>query len=78
MADTPLSLRLLHRLDALGLAYGREDSFKIGPRRLVAERILVGVDTARANRIGRSEPHTSRSSSSTRSKPSGRAFDLGL
>ena len=48
MADTLLSLRLLHRLDALGLAYGREDSFKIGPRRLIAERILIGVDTARA------------------------------
>ncbi len=42
-----LSLSLLQRLDGLGVTYGREDSFKIGPRRLIARRILVGVDTAR-------------------------------
>lgn len=38
-----LSQRLLQYLAASGLAYGREDAFKMGPGRLLADRLLVGL-----------------------------------
>jgi hypothetical protein len=36
--------RLLQRLKALGIAYGREDSFKLAHRQLFQDRVLIGID----------------------------------
>ena len=41
----PLRL-LLHRIKTLGVPYGREDSFKLTPRRLLQDRVLIGIRTA--------------------------------
>jgi hypothetical protein len=41
-----LAQEVVHRLQTLGLLWGREDSFKLGPRRLLADRMLVGVQAA--------------------------------
>jgi hypothetical protein len=38
--------RLLQRLKALGIAYGREDSFKLAHRQLFQDRVLIGIDIA--------------------------------
>ncbi len=38
---------LLARLDAQCIHYGREDSFKLVPGRILADRVLIGVETAR-------------------------------
>jgi hypothetical protein len=45
--DHNLALRLVGRLDALAIPYGREDSFKLGRQRLLADRVLIGVDSTR-------------------------------
>lgn len=37
---------LLRSLGALGIAYGREDSFKLTPRQLLHDRVLIGIDIA--------------------------------
>lgn len=49
--DGGLSLagRLLHAIGALGLEYGREDAFKMVPGRLIADRLLVGVQARTAS-----------------------------
>lgn len=44
--DQNHALRLVGRLDALAIPYGREDSFKLGPGRLLPGRVLIGVDAA--------------------------------
>jgi hypothetical protein len=36
----------LARLASLGVRYGREDSFKLGPGRVIGSRVLVGIETA--------------------------------
>lgn len=33
----------LQRINALGLSYGREDSFKLTHRQLFADRVLIGI-----------------------------------
>lgn len=38
--------RLLKRIKLLGLPFGREDSFKMGPGRMSRNRILIGLDSA--------------------------------
>ncbi len=37
---------LLERISLLGLPYGREDSFKMGPGRMSQDRILIGLESA--------------------------------
>lgn len=38
--------RLLARLEASGVRYGREDAFKLGRRRVIGARVLIGVESA--------------------------------
>ncbi|MES2015487.1 MAG: hypothetical protein V4484_03245 [Pseudomonadota bacterium] len=40
-----MQAQLITRLESLHAHYGREDSFKLGPRTIIAERILIGVNT---------------------------------
>lgn len=42
-ADVPGGQDLLRRLDAAGLPYGQELSFKLGPGRCIPDRLLVGI-----------------------------------
>jgi len=44
-ADSPVT-RLIASLEADGVRYGREDSFKLGYRRLIGGRVLIGVESA--------------------------------
>lgn len=37
---------LLDRLRALGVSYGREDSFKLTHQQLIPDRVLIGIDIA--------------------------------
>lgn len=47
MTTTAPGQSLLELVDARGLAYGREDSFKMAKGSLLAERFLLGIRTAR-------------------------------
>jgi hypothetical protein len=44
--STPAWRTLLARIEAAGLPYGREQSFKLVPGALLADRLLVGVPTS--------------------------------
>ncbi|MDI1243850.1 MAG: hypothetical protein PSV24_00425 [Rhodoferax sp.] len=37
---------ILNRINALGISYGREDSFKLTHRQLIQNRVLIGIDIA--------------------------------
>lgn len=43
--STPRQL-LLQRINALDIAYGREDSFKLTRQQLIPDRVLIGIDSA--------------------------------
>lgn len=43
---TPPVEQLLQRINALGISYGREDSFKLTHRQLFVDRVLIGIDIA--------------------------------
>ncbi len=45
-AQEELRTRLMAQIDQLGVAYGREDSFKMVGGRLLEDRVLIGVATA--------------------------------
>jgi hypothetical protein len=45
MEATPVEY-LLARLDAMGVPFGREDSFKLGRQRLIGGRVLIGVEAS--------------------------------
>jgi hypothetical protein len=38
--------QFIDRIEGLGVPFGREDSFKLGPRSLIADRVLVGIQAA--------------------------------
>ena len=45
-AHLPPRQLLLKRLNALGIAFGRADSFKLAPRQWLPDRVLIGIDIA--------------------------------
>lgn len=48
--STPAWRQLLARIEAAGVPYGREQSFKLLPGALLADRLLVGVPTSALSR----------------------------